>query len=47
MIQNPGWKTIILGVAVEVAVRLMCAPDVVVAGVGAGLECRWTLETSD
>jgi len=38
MIQNPGWKTIILGGAVEVAVRLMCAPVVVVEDVG-GTPC--------
>ena len=38
MIQTPGWKTIILGGAVEVAVRLMCAPVVVGEDVVAAFE---------
>lgn len=42
-IYNTGWKNLLevtaeVGGAVEVAVRLMCAPVVLVEYVGAGLE---------
>jgi hypothetical protein len=40
MIQAPGWKTIILGGMVEVAVKLMCAPVVVVEDVMASCMSR-------